>query len=108
MITNMHIAPEWKQFMLHRYGRPDPKGRYATICGRRTQPKFIGIPGVTGQPAVVDGKAGWCPVCARGVLNVIVSILRQDIQKVEPVAFTHLRSLYVLVADSCRDSLEAS
>lgn len=109
MITNMHIATEWRQFMLRRWARMDPNGRYVTVCGKRTQPKYIGIPGVTGQPAVVNGKAGWCPKCAGIVLGYIVNFHLSDAEKIQSaIVRNQLISLYHIVAGECRASLEAA
>lgn len=109
MITNMHIAPEWRQFALNKPGtRANPDGRYATVCGKRTTAKYIGIPGITGQPAVVNGKAGWCPSCALLVLRNIT----EEVPRLQKTLDVNSSSVYIvallgLVGEDCAQSLEA-
>lgn len=70
MITNMHVVPEWKSFLMDYR---QEAGRYTALCGKRTTPKYMGLPGRTPQPIKADnGRSGWCPTCMQAVLTELL------------------------------------
>ncbi len=79
MILNKHILPNWQKFLESNEIGERP---YA-LCGRRTLPKYTGIPGIDDEPPfVTDGAGrqvpGWCHYCAYKALKVCQSVLATE------------------------------
>lgn len=75
MILNMHIRNDYDRWML------TPKKRVTTLCGKITETKYAGIPGITqGQDLVAkkqdDGNidCAWCIKCCLNMLEEVDNV----------------------------------
>lgn len=99
MILNKHILPSWQTF-LENTSSNRPYG----LCGRRTLPKYTGIPGINPEPPYVTYESGttapgWCSGCAYEALKVCQQVLsNRDLD-------ICLRVLYTDAANSLSASL---
>ena len=76
-IVNRHIRWDWLSFMLPN----EPKGKYVkALCGKTTQVKYSGIPGVTRQTIVFyegsEPRWGWCPRCCKAMIERYAEVLK--------------------------------
>ena len=74
----MHIRADYRLWY------PQPKKSVKTMCGRKTDPKFAGIPGVDRMqpPFFKDGRTGWCVACCDAALDQMNKIVVSKIDEV--------------------------
>lgn len=64
-VGSRHIRHDWNTFVDWE------QKSVRTLCGSTTKRHLAGIPGVSEQPEIVQGKDkklwGWCMVCVRGL-----------------------------------------
>lgn len=63
VVTNRHIYVRWNTFTA------PPEGRRVSLCNRSVKGELMGVPGVSRQQRMVNGKPGWCPVCIKELLT---------------------------------------
>lgn len=93
-IAYRHILRQWNTF-----ATPRPVGRQKMMCSRRSLIKYSGVPGITEQPLVVNGRSGWCAEC---LVNTMKEIMNLDLPDV-----SEIKDVYGLVLDGCSNALEA-
>lgn len=70
------------------------------MCGQKSTPRLSGIPGISFQDALVDGKPGWC-------LRCIVKTMKIAVQHSSIVMHPDVRRLYLRVLDICYEQITA-
>ena len=91
MISYRHFPTDWQTFIPPNVS-VENQSRRVMMCGRKARYYLCGIPGVSEQAAVVNGRPGWCIECLGNVwqdatltnvpipeLQVVYDILRREI-----------------------------
>lgn len=95
MITYRHIPTDWNTFIPADLPADDTSRR-VMMCGRRARYRLCGIPGISEQPRVINGRPGWCLECLAATFR---DALHASLPDVRP-----LRELYAQVRNECGEA----